>query len=73
MVRATAKMADKIAGILLRYGKINAFRSGELSFRDYCDTSTGSELSAGELDKLTQMVERRVVAQYRAYEGRDDQ
>ena len=73
MERATAKMAGKLAGAILRYGKVNAYRTGEASFRDYCDLATGSELSTGELDKLATMVEKRVVAQYRAYEGRDDQ
>ena len=61
MTRATAKLADGIAADLLRFGKIDDFRTGEASFRDYCDISTGSDLSAGELDKLALMVQSRVI------------
>ena len=48
MTRATAKLADGIAADLLRFGKIEAF------------IRTGSDLSAGELDKLALMVQSRV-------------
>jgi hypothetical protein len=59
MRRATAKLADHVtATIDAEY--MAYFNSGTVALRDYCDSATGSDLSCGELDKLTAMVQRRL-------------
>lgn len=56
MRRATAEDADFIAERLVR----QLAKHPDIPTRDFCDVQTSGELSPGELDKLVDMVTRRL-------------
>jgi len=58
-VRANAQTADWLAKCAT-VGKYPLTDQTPEGLRDYCDVSTGSELTAYQLDRLTDMVARRI-------------